>query len=196
MSKSLDNFFTIREVLKHYQPEEVRFFILNSHYRSPLNYSHEQLDQARASLTRLYTALRNLPQTAAGDTGTEHRQRFMQAMDDDFNTALAMAELFAIAHELNRMRQTDLSTAAKLAALLRELGGILGILQADPEAYLQAVPGTASELTADQIEQLLTERLRARNARNWAESDRIRDLLKAQGVILEDGAKGTTWRRG
>jgi cysteinyl-tRNA synthetase len=196
MSKSLDNFFTIREVLKHYQPEEVRFFILNSHYRSPLNYSNEQLDQARSSLTRLYTALRNLPLVVAPDAGAEYRRRFMQAMDDDFNTALAIAELFAVAHEINRVREAEPETAAKLAALLRELGGILGILQSQPDAYLKAAAPAADGLSAEQIEQLLTQRLQARAAKNWVESDRIRDLLKAQGVILEDGAKGTTWRRG
>ncbi|HEX5057692.1 MAG TPA: cysteine--tRNA ligase [Gammaproteobacteria bacterium] len=198
MSKSLDNFFTIRDVLKHYQPEEVRFFILNSHYRSPLNYSDEQLDKARASLTRLYTALRDLPRADSGNAGDEFRQRFMQAMDDDFNTAVAVSELFAIAHEINRLRTTDAGAASKLGALLRELGGILGVLQADPEAYLQAVAPASddSSLAAEQVEQLVAQRLQARQARNWTESDRIRDLLKAQGIILEDGPKGTTWRRG
>lgn len=198
MSKSLDNFFTIREVLKHYQAEEVRFFILNSHYRSPLNYSDEQLDKSRASLTRLYTALRNLPPSSrSGDGGTEYRRRFLQAMDDDFNTAVAIAVLFDIAHEVNRVRDVDAAAASQLGTLLRELGGILGILQADPEAYLQAAaPASDSGLTTEQIERLVTQRLEARKAKNWAESDRVRDLLKAQGVILEDGPKGTTWRRG
>ncbi|HEY3488355.1 MAG TPA: cysteine--tRNA ligase [Gammaproteobacteria bacterium] len=193
MSKSLGNFFTVREVLKHYQPEEVRFFILNSHYRSPLNYSDEQLNKARASLTRLYTALRNLPVSTAGNAGQEYRQRFMQAMDDDFNSAEAFAELFAIAHEINRIRDTDLTTAAKLGAILRELGSIVGILQAEPETYLQAA--VKEGLNVTQIEQLLEQRIQARKAKNWKESDRIRDLLKEQGVILEDGANGTTWRR-
>jgi cysteinyl-tRNA synthetase len=205
MSKSLDNFFTIREVLKHYQPEEVRFFILNSHYRSPLNYSHEQLDQSRASLARLYTALRNLPVDTAKDAGADYlqrekkqayRARFRQAMDDDFNTAVAVAELFDLAHEINRVRESDPATALQLATLLKELGGILGILQTNPEAYLHAAAPAADGLSPEQIAQLLAERLQARKAKNWAESDRIRDLLKAQGVILEDGAKGTTWRRG
>lgn len=197
MSKSLGNFFTIREVLKHYQPEEVRFFILNSHYRSQLSYSDEQLEKARASLARLYTALRNLPSATAGDVGLEYRQRFVQAMNDDFNTAVAVSELFAIAHEINRLRETDLLVASKLGALLRELGGILGVLQADPEAYLHgASPTGDSGLTTEQIEQFVAERLQARKARNWTESDRIRDLLKARGVILEDGPQGTTWRRG
>ncbi len=205
MSKSLGNFFTIREVLKHYQPEEVRFFILNSHYRSPLNYANEQLDMARTSLTRLYTALRNLPIDAAQDTGSDYIERekkwfykakFIQAMDDDFNTAIAIAVLFDIAHEINRIRDSNPAAALQLAALLRELGGILGMLQADPDAYLKSASPAADGLSAEKIEQLLAERLQARKARNWAESDRIRDLLKAQGVILEDGAKGTTWRRG
>lgn len=197
MSKSLDNFFTIREVLKHYQAEEVRFFILNSHYRSPLNYSDEQLDKARASLARLYTALRNLPRGSMGDAGAEYRRRFMQAMDDDFNTAVAIAVLFDVAHEINRIRDSDTAATLQLAALLRELGGILGILQAEPEAYLQAsAPAADAGLAAEQIERLVAERLEARKARNWAESDRIRDLLKAQGIILEDGPQGTSWRRG
>jgi cysteinyl-tRNA synthetase len=197
MSKSLDNFFTIRDVLKHYQPEEVRFFILNSHYRSPLNYSDEQLEKARSSLTRLYTALRGLPQAPVGDAGAEYRALFMQAMDDDFNTAVAIAELFAIAHEINRVRETDIAGATKLGGLLRELGAMLGLLQADPEAYLQAAsPMAESGPSTEEIERLVTQRLEARKTKNWAESDRIRDLLKAQGVILEDGPAGTAWRRG
>jgi cysteinyl-tRNA synthetase len=195
MSKSLGNFFTVREVLKHYQPEEVRFFILNSHYRSSLNYSQEQLDKSRASLTRLYTALRGLS-TGAALTGSDWQQRFELAMNDDFNTPEALSELFGLAHEINRVRDADPKQAAKLAGLLKALGGILGILQTDPQAYLQAAPVSSdSGLTGARIEQLIAERLQARQARNWAESDRIRDLLKEQGVLLEDAATGTIWRR-
>jgi cysteinyl-tRNA synthetase len=194
MSKSLGNFFTVREVLKHYQPEEIRFFILNSHYRSALNYSDEQLDKSRASLTRLYTALRGLP-TNAAVAGSEWQKRFELAMNDDFNTAEALSELFSLAHEVNRVRDSDPKRAAKLAGLLKALGSILGILQTDPQAYLQAAPAVGGDLSAQQIEELIAQRIQARQQRNWAESDRIRDMLKERGVLLEDGPQGTTWRR-
>ncbi len=194
MSKSLGNFFTVREILARYRPEEVRYFILASHYRSPLNYTEDNLDQARNALARLYTALRGLPTNdAAGDT--EFNARFHAAMDDDFNTPGAVAVLFDLAHEVNRLRADDAARAAELAAELRRLGGVLGVLQDDPEAYLQA-GGGAGQLQAEEIDALLQKRNQARADRDWAEADRIRDLLKDNGVVLEDGAGGTTWRRG
>jgi cysteinyl-tRNA synthetase len=196
MSKSLGNFFTVREILTRYRPEEVRYFILASHYRSPLNYTEDNLDQARAALARLYTALRGL--SAAAQTDENYQQRFNAAMDDDFNTAEALSVLFSLANECNRVRVDDPTRAERLAATLRRLGGLLGILQDDPDSYLQGVPAAGTEQPGPdtaEIEALIVQRLAARQAKNWAESDRIRDLLKVQGVVLEDGAQGTTWRR-
>jgi cysteinyl-tRNA synthetase len=217
MSKSLGNFFTIREVLKLYDPEVVRYFILASHYRSPLNYGDESLEQAKSALTRLYTALKDLP-NAVAPANSEHERRFNEAMDDDFNTALAVAVLFDLAHDINKLRARDPAQAAALAVLLRKLGGVLGILQRDAGDYLKGRPSrkdvsvsaataelkmsahkahvsVTAGLSDDEIENLIEQRISARKARNWAESDRIRDELKAQGVILEDGKGGTTWRR-
>jgi cysteinyl-tRNA synthetase len=193
MSKSLGNFFTIREVLKLYDPEVVRYFILASHYRSPLNYSDESLDQAKSALTRLYTALKDLPDAAA-PADSDYEARFNAAMDDDFNTALAVAVLFDLAHDVNKSRASELHQAAVTGALLRKLGGILGLVQSNPEDFLKG-GATASGLPNADIEALIQKRLAARAAKNWAESDRIRDELKAQGVILEDSKGVTTWRR-
>ncbi len=196
MSKSLGNFFTIREILERYRAEEVRYFILTSHYRSPLNYSTEQLDQARGALTRLYTALRGL-QARAQAPESAFSERFQAAMDDDFNTPEALSVLFDLAREINRVRGEDAAGAGAMAAELRALGGVLGILQQDPEQYLrtagEAQPGGLSD---EQIEALIAERNAARKGKDWATADRVRDELAAQGVVLEDGAKGTTWRRG
>ena len=196
MSKSLGNFFTVREILERYRPEEVRYFILTSHYRSPLNYSDAQLDNARGALTRLYTALRGLPQAAAAEA-PELRERFDAAMRDDFNTPEALAVLFDIARDANKAREGgDESGAAALAALLRELGAVLGLLGEDPETYLKGGGAPAEGgLTDAQIDALIAARNDARAARDWAEADRIRDELKDQGVVLEDGAGGTSWRR-
>ncbi len=195
MSKSLGNFFTVREILERYRPEEVRYFILTSQYRSPLNYDEDHLLNARGALTRLYTALRGVP-PAAPDSGTELTQRFLAAMDDDFNTPEALAVLFDLVREVNRLRRESDAAAAPLAAELRRLGGVLGILQEDPEAFLKAAEPGSAGLSDAEIESLIAQRLAARKAKNWAEADRIRDALKAKGVLLEDGPGGTTWRRG
>jgi cysteinyl-tRNA synthetase len=190
MSKSLGNFFTVREVLERYQPEVVRFFIVASHYRSPLNYSDENLEQAKASLTRLYTALRGLPVVNA-PLDAAYRDRFRAAMDDDFNTPEAMAVLFELAHHINRVREESLDQAARLGSALRRLGGVLGLLQDEPELFLR---GSASEPSLD-VQDLIDQRIAARQAKNWAEADRIRDELKKAGIILEDKPNGTIWRR-
>ena len=191
MSKSLGNFFTIREVLQKYDAEVVRFFILRAHYRSPLNYSDAHLNDAKGALTRLYTALKNTA-PAAFDLSVEandYTRRFFAAMNDDFGTVEAMAVLFELANEVNK------SNDAQLAGCLKALAGIIGLLQREPTEFLQS--GTASDgLSNAEIDALIEQRKQARADKNWAESDRIRDLLTAENIILEDGAGGTTWRRG
>ena len=193
MSKSLGNFFTIREVLAKYDPEVVRYFILTSHYRSPLNYGDESLEQAKSALTRLYTALKDASAGEASVASAEER-RFFEAMDDDFNSPVAVSVLFDLAHDINKGRASDPAQTASRAALLRRLGGVLGILQRRPEEYFQS-EAPAGGLSNEAIDALIQQRLAARAARNWAESDRIRDALKAQGVTLEDAKGTTTWRR-
>ena len=206
MSKSLGNFFTVREVLARYRPEVIRFFILSSHYRSALNYSDEQLDDAGVALTRLYTALRDVASTANTQPfEEEYKNRFEQAMDDDFNTPVAVAVLFDLARELNKTKGHDETKAEHLAATLRGLAGLLGILQDDPELFLKAgvmVLQTAdldlrsSHVSDDVVAQQIQARLDAKKAKDWAMADKIRQDLAAQGVILEDSPDGTTrWRR-
>ena len=191
MSKSLGNFFTIREVLEKYDPEVVRFFILRAHYRSQLNYSDAHLDDAKGALNRFYTTLKNVPAVAAEiDWTSSYAQRFKAAMDDDFNTVEAVAVLFELALEVNKQQ------SGELAGQLKALAGILGLLQRDAVAYLQGSVGDeASEYSSDAIEALIVARKAARAAKNFAESDRIRDELIAAGIVLEDSAQGTTWRR-
>lgn len=189
MSKSLGNFFTIREVLKEYDPEVVRFFILRAHYRSPLNYSDTHLKDARASLDTLYFTLRDVePEPVALDWSHPHAARFQAAMDDDFDTHGAIAVLFELAQEARR------GNDARLSGLLQALGGVLGLLQRPPLEYLRAAVGETG-LPEAEIEALIARRLAAKQARDFAEADRVREELKAAGVLLEDGPGGTTWRR-
>ena len=193
MSKSLGNFFTVREVLKKYRPEIIRFFILSSHYRSPLNYSDAQLDEAHAALTRLYTALRGI-EIIDTEINADYQARFEASMDDDFNTPLALAVLFDIAKELNKIKD-DKKHAQTLAATLIFLSSILGLLRDNPENFLKNSRDD-NTLSSEAIETLIQNRINAKQNKNWAMADKIRDDLKAQGVILEDAAGNvTTWRR-
>ncbi|HET6725041.1 MAG TPA: cysteine--tRNA ligase [Gammaproteobacteria bacterium] len=195
MSKSLGNFFTVRDVLKRYRPEDVRYFILASHYRSPLNYSDDNLANAHASLERLYTALRGVDAAVPPAEG-DWRERFLAAMDDDFNTPLALSVLFELAREINRLCESDPAAAAAHASLAKELGGVLGLLQDDPERYLRASTAGGG-LSDEDIERLIAERADARKQRDFAAADRIRDELAEKGVVLEDRPNAATeWRRG
>ncbi|RMX18187.1 cysteine--tRNA ligase [Vandammella animalimorsus] len=187
MSKSLGNFFTIRDVLKAFDAETIRFFILRSHYRSPLNYSDAHLKDARAALKRLYTALDAVPPAAVQiDWAQPLAARFKAAMDEDFGTPEAVAVLFELAGEVNR------SQDAQLAGLLQALGGVLGILQRPPQQFLQ---GGVADVDAAAIEALIAERAAAKAARDFVRADALRDQLLAQGIVLKDSAQGTTWEK-
>lgn len=193
MSKSLGNFFTVREILKFYQPEVVRFFILRAHYRSPLNYSDQHLKDTKLALDRLYIALKEVEPVSGItiDWNNAYAQRFKVAMDDDFNTPDAVAVLFDLVSDINRTRSKE------NAGLLKALGNLLGLLQQNPQDYLQnaGAANVADTLTSDQIEQLIQQRINARKEGRYSDADAIRKDLQQQGVILEDNAQGTTWRR-
>lgn len=190
MSKSLNNFFTIREVLKVYHPEVIRYFLLSSHYRSPVNYSEENLNSAKASVGRLYSALESVAiteETKAAE-GTSYESDFMAVMNDDFNTPKAIAVLFELAKEVNKSKQPG------LVALLIKLANQIGLLEQDAESFFKSQPSD-SDLTGEMIAQLIEERKTARAEKNFARSDEIRDLLAEQGIELLDSSEGTTWRR-
>lgn len=193
MSKSLDNFITIRDFIKNYHPEVLRYFNLMSHYRSPVDYCQESIDSAIAGLERFYTALRGLP-AATVQTGTDYETRFQQAMDDDFNTPIAFAVLFDLVRDINREKENNPKQAAVLGALLKKLGNLLGLLNADPEAFLQGVI-KSSDLAVNDIEALIERRNQARQAKDWALADKLRQELLSKGVALEDTSAGTLWRR-
>ncbi len=196
MSKSLGNFFTVRAVLKHYRAEVVRYFILNSHYRSPLDYSDQELELSKVALTRLYITLRGFDlKTIELDADITWVSRFHQAMLDDFNTPQALAVLFELSHEINYQRQQQTDTAKKLANLLYTLAGILGLLQTDVEQFLQQGQSSTQEgIDSEWVLAKIEERQQARQDKNWALADQIREELTAKGVILEDTAGKTSWR--
>jgi cysteinyl-tRNA synthetase len=209
MSKSLGNFFTIREILKNHRAEVVRYFVLSRHYRSPLNYTEEDLVQTRAALDRLYTAFRGV--TADGKPDEDVLERFRQVMDDDFNTAEGLAAMQECASALNKAKTAgDAGRSTALAAALLEMGAVTGLLREDPESWFKRADAkdgsrdgggqlgaeAGAGLADEEIESLILARKEARESKNWAEADRIRDELAQAGVILEDGSGGTTWRRG
>ncbi len=194
MSKSRGNFFTVREVLQEFKAEEIRYFIVGNHYRSQLNYSEQQLINARNGLQRLYGALLDT-ETAELPQGTKYQERFEQALCDDFNTANAMAVLFDLVRDINREKTNNPENANSLASLLKYLAGIIGLLQIDAEAYLKSPVGGSPGLSDEAIETMIEQRLDARKNKDWGKADRIRDELVEAGISIEDGTGGTRWRR-
>ena len=192
MSKSLGNFFSIRYMLDLYDAESLRYFFLTAHYRSLLDYSIDNLNLARSALERLYTALRGCDLTVPAKGGEQYVEAFKTAMDDDFNTPGALAVLFEIARGVNKLKPEDAETATGLAVCLKELAGVLGLLEQDPETFLK---GDANDDEAAEIEALIKQRNEAKAAKNWAVADEVRDKLKAMNIVLEDTPNGTTWRK-
>ncbi|GIU17551.1 cysteine--tRNA ligase [Shewanella sp. MBTL60-007] len=192
MSKSLNNFFTIRDVLGHYDAATVRYFLLSGHYRSQLNYSEDNLKQAKSALERIYTALKDLDLSVEAAPAEEFVAKFKLAMDDDFNTPEAYSVLFDMVREINRLKATDMAQASALGVALKELGDVLGILGQDVDTFFK---GEGSDDEVAQIEALIAERNRARAEKDWPAADVARDGLNALGVVLEDGPEGTTWRK-
>ncbi|MGL4748135.1 MAG: cysteine--tRNA ligase [Shewanella sp.] len=192
MSKSLGNFFTIRDVLGHYDAETVRYFLLSGHYRSQINYSEENLKQARAALERLYTAIKDVDLTVAPAPAEEFVAKFKAAMDDDFNTPEAYSVLFDMVREINRLKLTDMAEASALAVSMKQLADVLGLLHQSPDAFFK---GEGSNDEVAEIEALIVERNRARAEKDWPAADVARNRLNELGVVLEDGPSGTTWRK-
>lgn len=192
MSKSLNNFFTIRDILNKYDCESVRYFFLTAQYRSLLDYSEENIGLARKALERLYTALRGCDWNVELAENDQYVTAFKESMDDDFNTPGALAVLFELAREINKLKAENQVEANKLAARLKQLAGVLGLLEQDPETFLQ---GDANNDEVAEIEAFIKQRNEARASKNWAVADEARNKLTAMGIVLEDGANGTTWRR-
>lgn len=188
MSKSLGNFFTIREILEKYPAEVVRFLLLSSQYRSAINYSEDSLKEAQTKLERFYNALLDVPVGVVGDITNDYSERFHAAMDDDFNTPVAIAVLFDLVRDLNKASGAD---QAALAGQLRYLGGVLGCLQSDPQTFLQSGAGDEAEW----IEEMIQKRQQAKKAKDFALADAVRDELVAKGIVLKDGPEGTTWSK-
>ncbi len=198
MSKSLGNFFTIRDVLAKYHPEVVRFLLISSHYRSPINYSEDNLVEARAGLERFYGALRNYvdvaPLPLSDMQESSYYRAFVEAMNDDFNTRVALAGMYDLVRDLNNAKDQP-ALAANLAGQLKAFGLILGVLQVDPETFLQA--GGADVITGEEVERLIAERIQAKSDKNYARADELRKFLLENKIVLEDSkAGGTQWRRG
>jgi len=192
MSKSLNNFFTIRDVLAEYPAEVVRFFLVSSHYRSAINYSRDNLQQSYSALERLYNALKGLDyQAVSAKEGTDYESRFNAAMDDDFNSPEAISVLYELARDINRLKQTEDDDALSLAALLVKLGTILGVLQQHPQEFLRE---GSQDVDAEYIDGLIEQRNTARAEKNWAVADKIRDELTALNVIVEDKDGKSSWR--
>jgi cysteinyl-tRNA synthetase len=197
MSKSLNNFFTIRDVLEKYQPEVVRFFLISSHYRSPINYAEDNLIEARAGLDRFYTALRGYsdvqPTNLSELADSAYYKAFVQAMNDDFNTRVALAGMYDLVRDLNNAK-ADEFLARNLAGQLKAFGLVLGVLQENPDVFLQT--GSDNEISAEEVEQFISERIQAKQDKNYARADEIRKILLTQKIVLEDSkAGGTQWRR-
>ena len=192
MSKSLGNFFTLRDVLQEHHKETLRFFLMSAHYRSQLSYSQDNIDQAQSALERLYTALRDVTPDASTELSYGgYLARFEAAMNDDFNTPIAFSVLFDCAKDLNKAKSDAPEQATKLAAVLKGLGNILGCLQDDPQAFLQSDSG----IDAAEVEALIAQRNQARADKDWGAADAARDALTALGVVIEDSASGTSWRK-
>lgn len=198
MSKSLNNFFTIRDVLEKYHPEVVRFFLISSHYRSPINYSEDNLIEARAGIERFYTALRDFvnvqPTNLSSMQNSEYYKSFVEAMNDDFNTRVALAVMYDLVRDVNTAAKSDIQLAEKLVGELKALASILGILQCNPTEFLQS--GFSDKISAEVIEKLIADRLQAKKDKNYARADEIRKELIAAGILIEDSKDGATqWRR-
>ncbi len=194
MSKSLGNFFTLREVLQDYKAEEIRYFIMSSHYRSQLNYSRAQLENARSALHRLYSALLDTDSVDVPQN-TAYQEDFEKALKDDFNTANAVAVLFDLVRDINRAKAEKSNDVDSLASLARYLAGIIGLLQSEPDVYLKSVVSGFTGVADEAVEVKIQQRLEARKNKDWATADRLRDELSAAGIAIEDSAGSTRWRR-
>jgi cysteinyl-tRNA synthetase len=195
MSKSLNNFFTIKEVLQELHPEVLRYAMISAHYRSHIEYSQEQLALSKAALEKFYLTLRGLLPSTIKPNDSIFEQRFIAAMDDDFNTPEALAVLFDLTKEINKLRSHSLEQASSLGALLQYLGKILGILNSEPEKFLQNLTSNNPDITSAQIEEKIDLRKKARENKNWDLADQIRLELVQLGIVIEDSTTGTTWRK-